>query len=254
MNASKVIARNSLVYWRGWRWSVFLNVLSPVMFLSAMGLGLGTLVDRGGSAFGHSGYLAFFATGMLAAMCMQSGAFSATYPVMNHIRWQKNYEALVATPLNVADVFLGELAWIGVMLTVQSVAFVVVMAVFGVELRWTSILVVPAAVLVGLSFAAPIMALTATLETDEPFIWLFRFVITPLFLLSGTFFPLTGLPHLFSVIANLSPLYHGIALVRGLTISRLDFASATVHVVFLAAVVSAASAVGIKTFTRRLIV
>ncbi|MDQ5815441.1 MAG: hypothetical protein M3516_04000, partial [Actinomycetota bacterium] len=116
MNATKIVRRNSLVHWRAWRSSFLLSVLSPVMFLSAMGLGLGSLVEEE-QAFGGVDYLAFFATGMLAASCMQAGAFSGTYPVMNKIVWQKNYDAVLASPLNVRDIFLGEVSWSAVMLT-----------------------------------------------------------------------------------------------------------------------------------------
>ena len=152
-----------------------------------------------------AGYLAFFSTGMLAANAMQSGTFAATYPVMSKITWQRNYEAMLATPLGTRDVFFGELAWIGMTLAQQTVPFFVVMALLGVFESPLALVAIPIAILVGLGFAASTMALTATLETDEAYTWLFRFVVTPLFLLSGAFFPIDGLPSWGTAVAQFTP-------------------------------------------------
>ncbi len=253
MRAAKIVRRNSLVFWRGWRWSLFLSVLSPVLFLSAMGLGIGTLVARADpQAFRDVGYLPFFATGMLAATCMESGAFSATYPVMSRIRWGRNYESMLATPLGVRDLVVGELMWIGVMLALQAIPFFWIMIAFGVPLSPRAILAIPVVVLLGLACAAPVLAYTATLETDESYSWLFRFVLTPLFLLSGTFFPIEQLPSWAAALANISPLYHGIELVRGLIISDLSVAPAAWHLVFLTTLLLASTRVAIHTMTSRL--
>lgn len=253
MNALKVIRRNWLVFWRGWRSSMFLSVLSPVLFLTAMGLGLGTLVQPDTDEFGGVGYLAFFATGMLAANAMQAGAFSATYPMMSKITWQKNYEAMLATPLNVRDLFFGELGWIALTLAQQTIPFFAIMALFGIFDSPLALLAIPAAILVGVSFAAAIMGLTATLENDQAYTWLFRFVITPLFLLSGTFFPIEGLPSWAIVIAQLTPLYHGIDLVRQFTIWEVSPVSAAVHVAYLLVFLSVGVVIGERNLTRRLV-
>src|SRR5688572_14320033 len=132
-SAAKIVQRNSLVFWRAWRGSMFLSVLYPMLFLTAMGLGLGKLVQtQDAAAFGGASYLAFFATGMLAANAMQTGVFSATYPMMSKITWQKNYEGMLATPLSVRDVFLGELSWIGIVLAQQVIPFFAIMALLGI--------------------------------------------------------------------------------------------------------------------------
>jgi lipooligosaccharide transport system permease protein len=253
VRAAKVVRRNSLVFWRGWRWSLFLSVLSPVLFLSAMGLGIGALVARGDpQAFGNAGYVAFFATGMLAATCMQTGAFSATYPVMSRIRWERNYESMLSTPLGVRDLVVGELSWIALMLTLQVIPFFSIMIAFGVPFSAPGVLVIPVAILLGLACAAPVLAYTATLETDESYSWLFRFVLTPLFLLSGTFFPIDQLPTWAAAVANISPLYHGIELVRGLMLYDLSALSAVWHVAFLLLLLLISTRVAIRTMTRRL--
>jgi lipooligosaccharide transport system permease protein len=254
VNALKVVRRNYLVFWRAWRWSLFLSVLSPVMFLSAMGLGIGGLIQQNDTGvFGSAGYLAFFATGMLAVTCMQTGAFNGSYPIMNKIVWQRNYEAMLATPLQPRDLFLGELTWSGVMLTLQALPFFLVMNLFGVPASGSSILAVPAAVLVGLGFCAAVMAWTATLEKDLHYNWLFRFVLTPLFLLSGTFFPIETLPSWATVLANATPLYHSIELVRGFMLEPISSSATVWHTGYLTAFLLVATSIGIKNLNRRLV-
>jgi lipooligosaccharide transport system permease protein len=253
VNASKVVRRNSLVHWRAWKSSIFLSVLGPVLFLTAMGLGLGSLVREGEGSFGEAGYLGFFATGMLAANCMQSGTFAATYPVMSKITWQRNYEALLATPLEVRDIFFGELTWIAATLAQQTIPFFVVMALFGIFDSPLALLAIPAAILVGVGSGALVMAFTATLETDSAYTWLFRFVVTPLFLLSGTFFPVDELPRWGVLIAQLTPLYHAIELVRGFTIAQMSAPSAVVHLGYLVAFLAVGTTLGVHSLTRRLV-
>lgn len=253
MNLTKVVKRNSLVLWRAWRQTLILSVVFPVLFLSAMGLGLGTLVEQGDpEAFGSAGYLAFFATGMLTVASMQTGVFSATYPMMNKLQWQKNYEAMLATPLQVRDLFLGELAWIGVLCATQVIPFFVVVAAFGVPESPLAILSIPISILVGLSFAAATMAWTGTLENDAAYSWLFRFVVTPMFLLGGTFFPVDTLPSWAIGIANLTPLYHGIELVRGVTLDG-TLPDPMIHFGYLLVFLAAGVALGIRNFTKRLV-
>ena len=253
MNATKVVRRNTLVFWRGWRSSIFLSVLAPVLFLTAMGLGLGSLVDPNVQAFGGASYLAFFATGMLAANCMQSAAFSASYPMMSKLTWQRNYEAMLATPLEARDVFFGELTWIGVTLTQQTIPFFVVMALFGIFESPVAVLAIPAAVLTGLGFAAAVMTLTATLRTDEAYTWLFRFVVTPLFLLSGTFFPIDDLPAWAVAAAQVTPLYHGIELIRSVTISDVTLSMGLMHLVYLMLFLAIGIFLGVRNLTNRLV-
>ncbi len=232
---------------------MFLSVLGPVLFLTAMGLGLGSLVDPNVQAFGGASYLAFFATGMLAANCMQSAAFSASYPMMSKLTWQRNYEAMLATPLEVRDIYFGELAWIGVTLAQQTIPFFAVMALFGIFDSPLAVLAIPAAVLTGLGFGAAVMALTATLKTDEAYTWLFRFVVTPLFLLSGTFFPINDLPVWGVAAAQLTPLYHGIELIRGMTISNLTLVAGLTHLTYLLLFLAVGIVIGVRNLTHRLV-
>ena len=251
MSATSVVRRNALVAWRGWRTSFFLSVLGPVMFLSAMGIGLGSMIEER-QAFGGVEYLAFFATGMLAFSCMQSGVFGATYPVMSKIVWQRNYEAMLAAPLNVRDIFMGELLWIGVLLAQLAIPFFAVMALFGVFDSATAVLALPVVILLGMACAANVMALTATLQTDEAYTWLFRFVVTPMFLLSGTFFPIDELPAWGRAVAQLTPLYHGVEVTRQLTLFELE-PSAVWHLGYLVVLLWVGVVLGIRNLEKRLV-
>jgi len=251
VSAGDVVVRNGLVSWRSWKASFFLSVLGPVMFLSAMGLGLGSLV-REGRTFGGVDYLSFFATGILASSAMQSGVFTATYPILSKIMWQRNYEAMLATPLSVREIFIGELGWAAVSLAQLEIPFFAVMMLMGIFDSWTAVLAIPVAILVGVSCCAPVMAFTATRQTDEAYTWLFRFVVTPLFLLSGTFFPIDELPAWGQVVAQATPLFHGVEVVRQLTIYDLDI-SAVWHLAYLVGLLAVGTVLGIRSLERRLL-
>ena len=250
MSAVDVVVRNGLVAWRGWRWSFFLSVLTPVMFLAAMGLGLGTLVDEE-AAFGGVDYLSFLATGMLAANCMQNGIFGATYPIMSKITWQRNYEAMLASPLSVRNIFVGELGWMAIALAQVAIPYFVVMTLFGIFDSPTALLAIPAGVLLGLSCAAPMLAYTATLQTDQAYTWIFRLVVTPMFLLGGTFFPIDELPTWGRVVAQATPVFHGVELIRQVTLFELE-PSALWHIAYLLVLFAVGTVIGIRNLERRL--
>ena len=116
---ARVLEHNLMVYRRVWHGSVLGSLISPVLFLAAMGIGLGGYVNRGGAgALGGVSYLAFLAPGLLAAQAMQTAAFETTYPIMGKIVWDKLYDAMLATPLTVRDLLAGELEWLVVRLTI----------------------------------------------------------------------------------------------------------------------------------------
>jgi lipooligosaccharide transport system permease protein len=216
-----VVYRNFLVYRRVWRGSLFLSFLQPVLFLTAMGIGVGSLVDRGDtSLLGGMNFLHFLAPGLLAAACMQTASFEASFPITGKLVWHRNYEAINATPMRVRDIVLGELLWMGVRLSMVASAFTLVITAFAIPRSPLAVFAIPAAILTGLAFAAPIVAYSATRKRGASFNGLFRFVITPLFLFSGVFFPVTRLPEALQTFAWFTPLFHGVELVRGLVLGR----------------------------------
>ena len=179
-----------------------------------MGVGLGTYVNDS-AALGGVSYLAFLAPGLLAATAMQTASFESTFPIMGGLVWNRVYHAMYATPLRPNDIALGNLAWIAFRVLLVSTVFVLVTALFGAAASPLIVLAIPVAVLTGLAFAGPIAAFSATQRNVEKFNAVFRFGITPLFLFSGTFFPIESLPTFLQAVAWFTPLYHGVALAAG---------------------------------------
>jgi lipooligosaccharide transport system permease protein len=250
-----VVEYCALVYKRNWRGTLFLTFVSPALFLTAMGSGLGGFVDAGQGnrdAIGGVGYAAFLAPGLLAATGMQTASFESTYQIMARFRWNRVYHAMLATPVTVPGIVLGQLAWITVRLTLVGAVFFMVMIGFGLASPW-AIPAVAATVLTGLAFAAPIVAFTATQRTDSGFSSIFRFVVTPLYLFSGTFFPIEQLPDLLQRVAWLTPTYHGVALARDITLGHAVLASSLLHVAVLGAFIVGGTLVALVTFRRALL-
>jgi lipooligosaccharide transport system permease protein len=240
-------------YRRTWQGSIYSGVLSPVLYLGAMGLGLGKLVDTHGTArLGGISYLIFLAPGLLAAMAMQTAMGESTYPVFGSVKWLKTYHAAIASPLRPADLFHGHLLFTTLRLVMNSAVFLAVMAAFGaVRSAWV-LAAVPAAVLTGLAFAAPIEAFAITRTKETSFATLFRFGIIPLFLFSGTFFPVTALPAVVRPLAYLTPLWQGVALCRSLSLGVAAPGASALHVAYLLAVLTAGVYAGRRSYQRRL--
>jgi lipooligosaccharide transport system permease protein len=245
-----------LAYKRTFRASIFSSFLSPVLFLTAMGVGLGSYVsDSAVDDIGGVSYLVFLAPGLLAATAMQSAAFEATFPIMAGLVWNKVFRAMFATPISARDIALGNLAWIAARLTLIATIFTLVMVIFGAAESPLVMLAIPAAVLTGMAFAAPIMAFSATQKTPNKFNAIFRFGITPLFLFSGTFFPLESIPEALRPLAWVTPLYHGADLSRALSLGTVldNPALAAIHVVVLAACVVVGTLAAFYTVERALV-
>ena len=250
--AFRMVQRNALVYRHVWRGSVFSSFLQPTLFLIAMGMGLGAMVDAGGALLpGGVSYADFLAPGLLASTSMQAASFESAWPIMGKMMWHRNYEAVIATPMSVSDVVFGELGWIAIRLTTIGSAFVLVMTAFGIPRSPLVVLAIPAGVLTGLAFAAPIIAFSATLKDANPFNVLFRFVITPLFLFSGVFVPVSRLPESIASAAWLTPLFHGVELTRGFTLGAVP-ATWPIHVGYLVGLIAIGAATARRTFRRRL--
>ena len=254
MTALRVTQRNLWVYRRTWRGSVFGSFLNPLLYLGALGVGLGSFIAaQDTSALGGYTYLEFLGPGLLAASCMQSASFEATYPIMGKISWRRNYEAMLAAPLSVRDLVLGEMGWICVRLFTISGAFLVVLTIFGIPTSPLAVLGIPAAMLTGLCFFTAIMAFTATQKNDAGFAALFRFVINPLFLFSGTFFPVDRLPDALHAVAALTPLYHGVALIRSLVLQSDDLANWPIHLGYLVVFTAVAAYLAHRLLARRMV-
>ncbi|MCU0477946.1 MAG: ABC transporter permease [Chloroflexi bacterium] len=262
--AVRVLEHELLVYRRAWRGSLFSSFLSPVLFLTAMGLGLGSLVDANAAAGSSTdaanaaalagvSYLAFLAPGLLASTAMQTAAGESTFPVMAGLVWVKSFHGMTATPIRPSDVVIGKLTYIGLRLLLVLSVFFAVTVLFGAVTGPAAILAVPAALLTGLAFAAPIAAYSATQRDGNGFNALFRFGVIPLFLFSGTFFPISQLPEILQVVAVLTPLWHGVDLCRSLALGTAEPLLTAIHVLYLGTMAGVGVAAAFVTFRRRLV-
>jgi lipooligosaccharide transport system permease protein len=253
--AWRVLEREGRVYRHLWRSDVFSSFVSPALYLGAMGIGLGGLVDARTQGVDGLTYLQFVAPGLLVATALQMAAGNSLWPVMAGTKWIRHYHAMLAAPLAAADVFTGSLAWQAVRLTVSAGVFLVVAAVLGGVVSAGAVLAIPAAVLTGLAVAACFMAYAATQEEDGNFGLIMRLLVLPLFLFSGTFFPVDQLPPALQPLVWLSPLWHGVELARAAPTGHwaaLGAGGVLVHVGFLLGLLAAGLVAGIHTFNRRL--
>jgi lipooligosaccharide transport system permease protein len=253
---SRVIEHRALQYRRTYRASLFSSFGIPVLFLTAMGLGLGGYVDQNPDpSLAGLTYLQFLAPGLLAATVMQAGSFEAAFPILGGLQWNKIFHAMFATPIRPLDVALGNIVWIAIRLTMVAVVFAVIVVAFGASRSSLIILAIPAAVLTGLAFTTPIMAFTATQRTPDRFAAMFRFGITPLFLFSGTFYPVESLPSFLQPIAWISPLWHGVDLCRALMLGTIDRDPLlhVIHVAVLVAITVLGTLAAARTIEARLV-
>jgi lipooligosaccharide transport system permease protein len=255
---STPMAVRSFEYWlvryrRTWFSGLVVSFASPLLFLVAMGMGLGRLVDaESSSALDGASYAAFIAPGLLAAAAMQTAAGEATWPVLGALKWQRTYYAMLGTPLRPFDVMLGHLAWMATRVLLSAVAFFAVMLLFALPAEPLAVLAVPAALLTGGAFAAPLMGISATFETDTPFALIWRLGIMPMFVLSGTFFPVEQLPGWLRGVAYATPLWHGVDLCRDIVLGTATAGSTAVHVGYLAALSALGVLLAAHTYRRRL--
>lgn len=227
-----------IAYRRTWRGTVITSFVNPVFFLAAMGAGLGTLVDDGSGGGLPVSYLTFVASGLIAANAMQSGAGDGAFPVMAGVLWRKNFLGTITTPLGPTDIVWGRLIWGVGRLTFTLLVFAVIAALFGALEIGPALLAIPLGVLTGIAFTAAITAWTLTQKNGQSLSTLFRFGIVPLFLFSGTFFPISQLPEWLLPVAYVTPLFHGVELVRKVTLPDAGPAIVTdmpmwIHLVYL---------------------
>jgi lipooligosaccharide transport system permease protein len=243
-------------YRRNWRATAVSSVLQPLLFLLAFGVGFGSLVDGTGSAAAATGgadYLVWLAPALLAVSAVQSAAFESTYPVLSGFKWQRVYHAMTAGPISPAQVALGHLAWVSVKLAGAGAIYIGVIAVVGGVASPGIVVSLLVAVLTGAAVASLITAFAATVENEgAAFNALFRFVVIPMTLFSGTFFPVDRLPGWVQPVAWVSPLWHGTELARSAALDRWTPLATVVHLAYLLALLALGVALSTRFFARRL--
>jgi len=241
-------------YRRVWRGTAVTSVVTPVVYLLALGVGLGVYVDRSANFLGGITFLDFVAPGLMAATAMQLATFESSWPVLSAIKWDRQYHAMLATPLRVGDVLLGHQAFVAGRILMTATVYLVVITAFGAVDSPLGILAIPVTLLVGLSYSLPIAAWAAHTEDERSFVAVFRFLILPMFLFSGTFFPISLLPAPLEAIAYVTPLWHGATLCRGLTTGNVDISSALTHCGYLLVCCAVGFALARMTYRKRLVV
>jgi lipooligosaccharide transport system permease protein len=238
-----------IVYRRIWRGTIASSVLNPVLYLTALGVGLGQIVKH--RTLGVS-YVDFVAPGMLAAVAMQVSSIESAFPVRGAVEWNKQYFSMLATPLRVRDLISGHLLYVATRAAMVTSIYLAVIAAFGAVHSGWAVLAIPVGVLCGLAYGAPVSALAVYAERD-PFNPLFRFGIMPMFLFSGTFFPVTQLPHGLREVAYAIPLWHAVDLTRSLTLGHPHLLRAVGHVAYLLAWIVAGVWITYRAHRARLV-
>jgi len=228
-----VVLYNVLAARAFWVSVLVVGVLTPLLYVLALGVGLGSVVDDNGTPLGVK-YLVFVAPAFLTTAALQIAAGDASFPVMAGFKWQRVFHGMAATPLRPRQIGDGHLMWITLRLIVNSAIYLAILSAFGGATRWQVVYAVPAATLTGAAFAAPVMALAATVESEgQAFNILFRFVVTPMFLFSGTFYPISRLPEWGRWLAYATPLWHGTELARDAGIGGLSDLAVLGHITYL---------------------
>jgi lipooligosaccharide transport system permease protein len=220
--AQRIWEKNYIAYRRLWK-VVFSGFFEPVFYLFAVGIGVGALVGdvtlSGGEAVS---YAAFVAPAMMAASAMNGAVIETTFNIFFKLQYGKVYEGILTTPMQPMDIAIGEIGWALLRGVLYSTAFVGVMWALGMTQSWLAIFAVPAATLVGFAFGAAGLAAATWMRSWQDFD-LVTLVTMPLFLFSGSFFPIDEYSPALQFVVKLSPLYHGNELLRGFTLGMIDW-------------------------------
>jgi len=243
----RIVERNILVYRRGWIFFVS-GFFEPFFYLLSIGIGLSTLVGRLPLG-GHTvAYTAYVAPGLLASSAMNGAVFDSTFNIFFKLKIAKTYDAMLSTPLAPTDIARGELTWALMRGSIYSLAFLLAMTGFGYVLTPWAVLCYPAAILVSFAFAGVGMAATSYMRSWQDFDKV-SLAIIPLFLFSATFYPLTVYPAWLQLVVRCTPLYQGVAMIRGLDAGLLSWPLLG-HAAYLAVM----GAIGLVVTGRRLTV
>ncbi len=248
----RVVEREARVYRSLWRGAAFTTFVQPVLYLAAMGFGLGGLVQAHTGQVNGLDDLDFVAPGLLVASAMQLAAGESLWPVLAGVKWIRFYFGVVATPIRPGELYGGWVMWGAIRAVMSSSAFLLIAALLGAVPSPWGVFAIPAAALCAAAFAALLAAFAITQETDAAFPMIMRLGILPLFLFSGTFFPVSQLPAGIRWLAWFSPLWHGVELARAATTGTFHPLPILGHIAFLVACIAIGARFGLRTFTRRL--
>jgi len=249
--AGHLVERNAIMYRRGWL-VIASGFIEPLLYLLAIGFGVGALVGSTVLFDGHPlRYAVFVAPAMMASSAMNGAVFETAFNFFYKLKYVKLYDAVLATPLGVADIALGEIAWALIRGTLYAFGFIVVMAALGLTISPWALLALPAAMLIGFAFAAVGTAASTYVRSWQDFNLVLT-VLIPMFLFSATFYPITVYPGPLQAVVQLTPLYHGVDLLRSLTTGVIG-PSILVDLVYLVVLGAAALALAARRLERLLL-
>jgi lipooligosaccharide transport system permease protein len=209
-----VMSRDVVLFRRYWRSTTFSSVVQPVIYLLAFGLGFGAFVRH----IAHVSYVQYVATGVVATAVLFSSAFPGMFNTFIRWQFQRTYDALLAAPVDVEELITAEILWISVKAGVYGLAPLLVGLFFGLHAAPGMLLVPLIGIAAGFGFASFGVLVAALAKTIDNFNYVTSAVLTPMFLVAGTFFPVSNLPPVLRVIARFNPLYHCVALVRDVSL------------------------------------
>ena len=252
-SARRLVERNILVYRHQWI-IIVSGAFEPIFYLLGIGLGLGAIVETVPLADGRSvPYAAFVAPALVATAAMNGAVFETIFNVFFKLNYAKTYDGVLATPMGITEIAIGEMLWALMRSALYAVAMFLIMVAMGLVLSPLGLLIVPTALLVAAAFAAAGLAGTSFLRTVNDFDIPLGLIVMPMFLFSGTFFPIEGvLPDWLVTVITFTPLYHGIELLRGLStgIVGLDH---LVSLAYLLAFFAICMTIAIRRMERKLI-
>jgi lipooligosaccharide transport system permease protein len=222
LRARRLVQRNLLVYRHTWI-VIVSGFFEPVFYLLGIGFGLGSLVEGIRLADGRMiSFQAFVAPGLVAMSTMNGAIAESIFNVFFKLNFARTYDGILATPLGIREIAIGEMVWSLMRGSGYVIAFLGVMLAMGLILSPWAVLVVPGSILLGAAFSAAGLAITSYLRTVQDFDLPMGLVVMPMFLFSGTFFPTSYYPGPVQALMEVVPLYHGVLLFRGLTTGLLE--------------------------------
>jgi len=222
MGLFRVWQRNFIVYLQNWKIRFIAPILEPLFYLLAFGYGLSTLVGNIRENGMEVSYTFFIAPALIAINIMNNAFFENTYGSFVRMYYQKTFDAMMATPLTVNEIIAGEIVWGATKSVIATVIMMAVISAFGLIQYPSGLLLIPLAFLGGMAFGAVGMYFTGMVSHIDLFNLPFFLFITPMFLFSGTFFPIENLPQWAQVVAMTLPLTHLVSLARSLCYSRFE--------------------------------
>ncbi len=249
----RVWERNRDVYFVTWKTNLFPPLLEPVLYLVAFGAGIGALVREVPYNGDMVGYTAFIAPGLLATQVMFQSFFENTYNTFVRMYYQRTFDAIVTTPLSIEDVMVGEILWGATKGTIGCTLMMVAISFFGLLQFPHALIIVPFSFLAGLFFAGMAMCFTGIVPQIDSFNFPIFLLVMPMFLFSGTFFPLEVLPGWAQTLAMVLPLTHVTRVIREASFGRLPI-DLMLDLAYLIVGVVPVVLLGIYLMRRRLVV